>query len=80
MVENENISWCLLIDFQHDNDPAWKSNHIKVELPDEITYPFPNFNSCNVEVWESISNFNSVAFGPDQMLCYEDNFAYVAVS
>ena len=24
---------------------------------DEITYPFPNFNSCTVEVWEWISNF-----------------------
>ena len=24
---------------------------------DEITYAFPNFNSCTVEVWEWISNF-----------------------
>ena len=24
---------------------------------DEITYPFPNFNSCTIEVWEWISNF-----------------------
>ena len=24
---------------------------------DEITYPFPDFNSCTVEVWEGISNF-----------------------
>ena len=24
---------------------------------DEITYPFPNFNGCTVEVWEYISNF-----------------------
>ena len=24
---------------------------------DEITYPFPNFNGCTVEVWEWISNF-----------------------
>ena len=23
----------------------------------EITYPFPNFNGCTVEVWEWISNF-----------------------
>ena len=23
----------------------------------EITYPFPNFNSCTIEVWEWISNF-----------------------
>ena len=24
---------------------------------DEITYPFPNFNGCTVELWEWISNF-----------------------
>ena len=27
------------------------------EVWDEITYPFPNFNGCTVEVWEQISNF-----------------------
>ena len=27
------------------------------KLWDEITYPFPNFNGCTVEVWEWISNF-----------------------
>ena len=26
---------------------------------DEITYPFPNFNSCTTEVWEQINNFIS---------------------
>ena len=26
-------------------------------MHDEITHPFPNFNGCTVEVWESISNF-----------------------
>ena len=26
---------------------------------DEIAYPFPNFNRCNVEVWEWISNFST---------------------
>ena len=26
------------------------------KLCDEITYPFPNFNGCAVEVWEWISN------------------------
>ena len=25
---------------------------------DEITYPFPNFNGCTIEVWEWISNFS----------------------
>ena len=24
---------------------------------DDITYPFPNFNGCAVDVWERISNF-----------------------
>ena len=24
---------------------------------DEITYPFPNFNGCTIEVWKWISNF-----------------------
>ena len=27
------------------------------QVGDEITYPFPNFNGCTVEVWEWISNF-----------------------
>ena len=37
--------------------PAWISNHMPSKMWDEITYPFPNFNSCTVEVWEWISNF-----------------------
>ena len=37
--------------------PAWISNYIHYKVWDEITYPFPNFNSCTVEVWEWISNF-----------------------
>ena len=37
--------------------PLCKSNCIHYELWDEITYPFPNFNGCTVEVWEWISNF-----------------------
>ena len=37
--------------------PAWISNHIHCKLCDRITYPFPNFNGCTVEVWEGISNF-----------------------
>ena len=45
--------------YQHDLTltPAWISNHIHYKMWDEITYPFPNFNSCTVEVWEWISNF-----------------------
>ena len=39
--------------------PAWISNHICHNVWDEITYPFPNFNSVAVEVWEWIGNFMS---------------------
>ena len=35
----------------------WMSNYINHKVGDEITYPFPNFNSTAVEVWEWISNF-----------------------
>ena len=37
--------------------PAWLSNHMLSKICDEVTYSFPNFNSCTVEVWEWISNF-----------------------
>ena len=38
---------------------AWISNHIGYKVWDKIrpTYPFPNFNSCAVEVCERMSNF-----------------------
>ena len=37
--------------------PAWISNRMLSKVWDEITYPFPNFNGCTVEVWEWIINF-----------------------
>ena len=37
--------------------PAWISNYIHHNMWDEITYSFPNFNGCTVEVWDWISNF-----------------------
>ena len=37
--------------------PAWISNHMRSKVWAEVTYPFPNFNGCTVEVWEGISNF-----------------------
>ena len=37
--------------------PTCISNYIHYKVWDKITYPFPNFNSCTVEVWEWISNF-----------------------
>ena len=36
---------------------VWISNYIFSNEWDEITYPFPNFNGCTVEVWEWISNY-----------------------
>ena len=36
---------------------AWISNLMPINVWDEITYPFPNFNGAAVEVWEWISNF-----------------------
>ena len=35
------------------------SNYMPSKVWDEITYPFPNFNGCTVEVWEWVSNFMS---------------------
>ena len=37
--------------------PAWISDYTHFKVWNEITYPFPNFNSCTIEVWEWISNF-----------------------
>ena len=37
--------------------PAWISNHIPINVWDELIHPFPNSNSTAVEVWEWISNF-----------------------
>ena len=28
------------------------NNHMPSMVRDEITYPFPNFNGCTVDVWE----------------------------
>ena len=36
---------------------AWISDHTSSIVRDKITYPFPNFNGCTVEVCEWISNF-----------------------
>ena len=33
-----------------------RSNHIDDKVQGEITYPFPSFNDCTIEVWEWISN------------------------
>ena len=36
--------------------PVWISNHMSSEVWDEITYSFPNFNGCTIEIWELIRN------------------------
>ena len=36
--------------------PAWYK-YISSKVWVEITFPFPNFNGCTIEVWEWISNF-----------------------
>ena len=36
---------------------AWISNQMPSKVWDEITYPFPNFNGCPIEVCQWISNF-----------------------
>ena len=36
---------------------AWTSNHMPSKVWNEITYPFPNFHGCTIEVWEWIRNF-----------------------
>ena len=34
--------------------PAWLSNHMSSQMWDDITYSFPNCNSCAFEVWERL--------------------------
>ena len=51
-------SWPVLltrIDF--NMNPTWISNYIACKVWDEITYPFPNFNGCTIDVCEWICNF-----------------------
>ena len=36
---------------------AYISNYTHYKVSDEITNPFPNFNGCNVEIWEWIYDF-----------------------
>ena len=63
IIQNENIAsngqgpllqtW---INFNPSMD-KYTSNHLLSNMWDKITYPFPNFNGCTVEIWEWISNF-----------------------
>ena len=46
----------LLLTWLHLN-PSMDRWFIHCKVWNKITYTFPNFNSCTVEVWEWISNF-----------------------
>ena len=35
---------------------TWINNYIHYKVWDEMTYPFPNFNGCTVEILDRISN------------------------
>ena len=37
--------------------PPKISNHMHGKVWNEITHPFPNFNSATIEVWRWMSNF-----------------------
>ena len=39
--------------------PAWLSIYMNYNVWGELTYPFPNFDSATVEVWEWVNNFIS---------------------
>ena len=47
--------------------PALMSNWMPGKMWDEIIYPFSNFNSFTVEVWEWISNFTTLNNGCDYL-------------
>ena len=71
---------CLIRDFTNLNriykahgqmsDESWKFFGYTYKVWYEITYPFPNFNSCTVEVQEWLSNSS-------RTLCQSDNFILV---
>ena len=48
----------LLLTWVYFN-PALISNHMTGKVCGEITYPFPNFSGCTLEVWECISKFTT---------------------
>ena len=59
MLRNENRIYdpALFLLTWFNLNPAWISIYINYKVWDEISYPFPNFNGCTVEVYEWISNF-----------------------
>ena len=43
--------------------PAWTNIHVRNKVRGEITYQFPNFIGCAVEVWERMNNFTTLYNG-----------------
>ena len=51
--------------------PAWISNYMPSKVQDIITYPFPDFNGCTVEVWQRTStSIVMTNFGPGIYQCW----------
>ena len=71
MIQNANITLHSLRKTQHMKRQyhrltlisSWISNYIQHKVWGEIIYPFPNFNSAAVEVWEWRSNFIAQSIG-----------------
>ena len=57
---------------------AWISHYFHYKVWDEITYPFPKFNSCTSEVWEWRSNFAQQF--PVLAITYPAGFKLICVS
>ena len=47
--------------------PACISDNIHNKVWDKITYPFPNFNGCTVEVWEWMNNFTHASLSGSRL-------------
>ena len=47
-----NVGWNYLLIYK-----LQPLHYVHDKVYDDITYPFPNFNGCTVEVWEWIINF-----------------------
>ena len=50
---------------------TWMINQVPNKVWDEIIYPFPNFNCCTAEVWESWTSSNGNIFSVTGPFCGE---------
>ena len=51
------VKWILGPHFSNINFNPIFDNHMPSKVWDDITYLFPNFNGCTIDVWECIINF-----------------------